>query len=643
MLIETNTQVMSKKTFFQAIFVSGISVFLFFWALPAHAATLAVSPTSNSVVIGVNFTVNVVLDTAGQAVAGVDIYSLHFNPAVLQVVDADAATSGVQISGGSLMPSNQYNSVDNSSGVIQFSQTSSTSGTNFTGNGTLASITFNAIAAGTSNLTFDFTLGSTIDTNVAVLYSDALTAVTNGSYTVTSAADVTAPTVPTGLTASSTSSTSILLNWVASTDPVISGQTTSGVAGYQIYQCAGAGCTPTVQLGTSVPISFSSTGLTPSTVYVFRLKAYDAAGNVSAFSTTATATTPPAPDVTPPVISAIVAGSIGQTSATITWTTNENSDTQVDYGLTSAYGSSSTLNASLVTSHSVPISGLSAGTTYHYRVKSRDAAGNLAPSADNTFITTSAPDTTAPTISITAPAAGNVSGVVTFSANASDPIVGGQVQSGLFSTTLLIDGTIFATSTSGSISKSLDTNGLTNATHTLTAQARDNAGNIGNASSVSIIVYNLSNATRFPRKITLVGLEGIASVPNSTQVIATVLTPATGITLETQTLSQDASHNYTVTFLTTDPQTVDIRIKVNRYLSQILTSIDSTVNSATVISIPQLPAGDFNNDNTINALDFSLMNSHWNQNFATADINADSLINSLDFAILKNNWNRTGQ
>jgi hypothetical protein len=64
----------------------------------------------------------------------------------------------------------------------------------------------------------------------------------------------------------------------------------------------------------------------------------------------------------------------------------------VDYGLTSAYGSSSALSASLVVSHVVTLSGLATGTTYHYRVKSRDTAGNLAISADFTFTTaTSAP------------------------------------------------------------------------------------------------------------------------------------------------------------------------------------------------------------------------------------------------------------
>jgi hypothetical protein len=75
--------------------------------------------------------------------------------------------------------------------------------------------------------------------------------------------------------------------------------------------------------------------------------------------------------------------------ASISWSTNEPSNTQVEYGATTAYGSSTTLNTAMVTAHSASLSGLSANTLYHYRVKSRDAAGNLATSADFTFTTSS--------------------------------------------------------------------------------------------------------------------------------------------------------------------------------------------------------------------------------------------------------------
>lgn len=98
---------------------------------------------------------------------------------------------------------------------------------------------------------------------------------------------------------------------------------------------------------------------------------------------------PPVGDVTPPVISGISASSVTTSGATILWGTNESSDTQVEYGLTTAYGSITTLNSSSVVVHSQALTGLTSGTLYHYRVKSRDGAGNLATSPDNTFTTTS--------------------------------------------------------------------------------------------------------------------------------------------------------------------------------------------------------------------------------------------------------------
>ena len=92
------------------------------------------------------------------------------------------------------------------------------------------------------------------------------------------------------------------------------------------------------------------------------------------------------PDTTPPVMSNIQATAITGSGATITWTTDEPSDSVVEYGLTTSYGSSVS-NATDVTSHSIPLSGLSGNTLYHYRVTSTDAAGNTTASADHSFQT----------------------------------------------------------------------------------------------------------------------------------------------------------------------------------------------------------------------------------------------------------------
>jgi len=91
-----------------------------------------------------------------------------------------------------------------------------------------------------------------------------------------------------------------------------------------------------------------------------------------------------------PSITAVSASSISSSGATIRWTTSEGSDSQVDYGTTTGYGASTAINSTRVTSHTQTLSGLAAGTLYHFRVRSRNASGKLAVSGDFTFTTAAA-------------------------------------------------------------------------------------------------------------------------------------------------------------------------------------------------------------------------------------------------------------
>jgi chitodextrinase len=89
--------------------------------------------------------------------------------------------------------------------------------------------------------------------------------------------DTIPPSPPTNLTATAVSSSEINLSWTASTDNV-------GVNGYKIFR-------NNTQASTSATNSFSDTGLPPSTTYSYTVSAYDAAGNNSAQSASASATT----------------------------------------------------------------------------------------------------------------------------------------------------------------------------------------------------------------------------------------------------------------------------------------------------------------------------------------------------------------
>src|SRR5438093_1036004 len=176
---------------------------------------------------------------------------------------------------------------------------------------------------------------------------------------------------------------------------------------------------------------------------------------------------------------------MGSSAATVTWTTDEASDSQVEYGATSAYGQMSVLASVLVSSHSVGLSGLSASTLYHYRVKSRDAVGNLAVSGDITFTTLAPPDTTSPTVSLTAPAAGStVAGTMTVSASATDNV-------GVVGVQFKLDGVNLGVEvTSAPYAVSWATTAASNGQHTLTAVARDAAVNTATTAAASVTVDN---------------------------------------------------------------------------------------------------------------------------------------------------------
>src|SRR3990172_5507095 len=168
------------------------------------------------------------------------------------------------------------------------------------------------------------------------------------------------------------------------------------LTGYKVYYGTASGNYSTVIDAANV-ISYTVPNLTNNATYYFATTAYDTSANESGFSNEVSKTIAGTSDTTPPIHSNITTGTITSTSAVITWTTDEASTSQTDYGTTSSYGSSTTIDNTLVTSHSVTISGLSSWTTYHFRVKSQDAAGNLAVSSDLTFSTLAPPDTTAPT------------------------------------------------------------------------------------------------------------------------------------------------------------------------------------------------------------------------------------------------------
>ena len=214
-----------------------------------------------------------------------------------------------------------------------------------------------------------------------------------------------------------------------------------------------------------------------------------------------------------PVISAVTATAINTTTESITWTTDVPASGAVNFGQTTAYGAAVS-DAALVTSHGITLPGLTAGTTYHYQVASTDAAGNSESTGDLTF-TTPSPDVTVPTIALTAPANGaTVSGTaVAVSATAGDNVGVAGVQ-------FKLDGAnLGAEDTTIPYGITWNTTSASNADHSLTAVARDAAGNTATAAISVTVANNVDTAA--PTITSRTPAPGATAVSTGTTVRAT--------------------------------------------------------------------------------------------------------------------------
>jgi len=172
---------------------------------------------------------------------------------------------------------------------------------------------------------------------------------------------------------------SLLVSW----DPVQD----SRLAGYKIkYGTTPGSYAQAVDVGSQT--SHLLQNLTEGTRYYFVIVGYDSSRVEGAASS----------EVSGLVLAAstISSGSPTTNSAVVTWQTNKPSDTQVEYGTTTSYGTLTPLDSALLTSHSRTLTNLQPSTTYHFRVRSKDQGGSLVVSANFSFTTQNSTDTTPP-------------------------------------------------------------------------------------------------------------------------------------------------------------------------------------------------------------------------------------------------------
>lgn len=185
--------------------------------------------------------------------------------------------------------------------------------------------------------------------------------------------DTEAPTAPAGVTVTSKTSSSVTLQWQASSDNV-------GVVRYDVYK---DGVQATSVTGTSATVS----GLQPSTAYTFTVIARDAAGNSSAASAALTVTTEtgtnPGDTTAPTAPGNLTVTAKTSSSVTLSWSASTD-----DVGVSGYEVFNGSNVAAAVTGTTATISGLQANTTYTFTVKAKDAAGNSSPASNEATVTT---------------------------------------------------------------------------------------------------------------------------------------------------------------------------------------------------------------------------------------------------------------
>jgi chitodextrinase len=182
--------------------------------------------------------------------------------------------------------------------------------------------------------------------------------------------DTQAPTAPTGLSATAAGTTTVDLSWSAATDNI-------GVTGYRVFRNGS-------QVATTSGSTYTDSGLSPSTVYTYSVVAFDAAGNTSPPSGSATATTQSPPDTQAPTAPTGLSGTATSfSSVALNWSPSSDNVGVTAYRIFRNGVQTGTASGTTFTD-----TGLTPLTTYTYTVSARDAAGNVSPLSASVNATT---------------------------------------------------------------------------------------------------------------------------------------------------------------------------------------------------------------------------------------------------------------
>jgi len=201
---------------------------------------------------------------------------------------------------------------------------------------------------------------------------------------VTPPTDTQPPSVP-GAPSVTVTASSVTLSWAGSNDNV-------GVSGYDIFRAPGSSGGTFASVGTSSTTTFTNSGLASNSTFRYQVRARDAAGNASGFTSPVVATTSGNTGDTqsPTVPGTPIASGLTASSVNLSWSPSSDNVAVTGYDIFRATGASGGTFASVGTSPTASFAntGLTANTIYRYQVRARDAAGNASGFSGSVTVTT---------------------------------------------------------------------------------------------------------------------------------------------------------------------------------------------------------------------------------------------------------------
>ncbi len=397
----------------------------------------------------------------------------------------------------------------------------------------------------------------------------------------------------------------------------------------------------------SLPITVASLTNGTHTVYAV---AKDAAGNTQQSANTSITVSAPSDTTKPSVTLTSPSNSASFTAGTGTITFSATASDNIAVSSVDFYvdntllaNGTTTGNGTYTLTQSTANLAVAAHTIY---AVAKDAAGNTQQSSTVNITILQAADTTAPSISLTAPAANTtVSGTITVSSDATDNI-------GVASVSYFIDGssTAFSIDTTQPYNSSWNSALATNGNHTIMAKATDTSGNLGQTAAVTFTVNNTVADTTKPTVKITDPLNG--ATVSGTKTITVSASDNIGISkvellIDGVLKAVDTTSPYSFSWSTTSygdgTHTLEARAIDAANNSSTSTALSVTVKNTTTTPSTTPKQGDVNLDGRVNRTDSRIVRRNMGKSPATrdeGDLNGDNIVNILDLAIVYANWGR---